>query len=231
MNHAVSAATTRATRLAGYLAAGVGSSMLATSHADAAIVTIDLTNCGSNNQNITGVNAGMTYNQNKRTVLNFVAGGTLELYFRNRDIGIESDDGGSGNLFRFATNNASASPKNFATGSLIDGPNAANWTADAGQSEFRLPSGISPNFGPGSFMGFRFSTNNGVDWNYGYIEILWNFTGTDSTSTFQLLSAAYESTANLGILAGGAAPVPGAGGLMGLMALGGGAFRRRGRAA
>ena len=60
MNHAVSAATTRATRLAGYLAAGVGSSMLATSHADAAIVTIDLTNCGSNNQNITGVNAGMT---------------------------------------------------------------------------------------------------------------------------------------------------------------------------
>lgn len=58
--------------------------------------------------------------------------------------------------------------------------------------------------------------------------MLWNNTGTDETSTLQLLSAAHESTVNTGILAP-AATIPGASGLMALMTLGGGAIRRRGR--
>jgi hypothetical protein len=71
-------------------------------------------------------------------------------------------------------------------------------------------------------MGFKFGS--GSTWNYGYIEVLWTWGGTKSTSAFQLLSAAYESTANTAILAG-AAPVP-APSVLALMALGGGAFRR-----
>lgn len=129
MSRAVPAATTRASnaaRLAGYLAAGVGTSVLATSNAEAAIVMIDLTSDGTNNQNITCVNAGMAHGQAKRTVLRFVPGGNLDIYFGNGDIGFDADDGiANQNLFRFATNDAIASPKDFASGSVIDGPDAA----------------------------------------------------------------------------------------------------------
>jgi hypothetical protein len=73
-------------------------------------------------------------------------------------------------------------------------------------------------------MGFQFFGGAG-NWYYGYLEVTWN----SSTNTFQILSGAYESTANAGILAGATA-VPGAGlSAMALMALGGGAFRRRSR--
>jgi len=235
MNATVSGASTRAsnaTRLAGYLAAGVGSTMLATSHAEAAIQTIDLTNCGTNNQNITGVSAGISLGGAKKTVLGFVPGGNLDIYFSSGDMGLDADNAtGAGNLFQFATGGLGTSPTNFATGSTIIAANAANWSNAAGETEFWLGANQSPDFGAGSFMGFRFSTNSGTDWNYGYIEVLWTYTGTASTSTFQFLSAAYETTANTGILAGGTATVPAGGGLMALMALGGGAFRRRGRVA
>ncbi len=236
MNATVSGASTRAsnaTRLAGYLAAGVGSTMLATSHAEAAIQTIDLTNCGTNNQNITGVSAGISLGGAKKTVLGFVPGGNLDIYFSSGDMGLDADNAtGAGNLFQLATGGSGTSPTNFATGSTIIAANAANWSSSAGETEFWIGANQSPDFGAGSFMGFRFSTNSGTDWNYGYIEVLWTYTGTASTSTFQFLSAAYETTANTGILAGATtAAVPAGGGLMALMALGGGAFRRRGRVA
>ena len=84
---------------------------------------------------------------------------------------------------------------------------------------------VSADFGAGSFMGFRFGTSG--NYNYGYLEVTWD----SSNTTFQILSGAYESTANTGILAGAtAAAVPGGGvSAMALMALGGGAFRRRSR--
>ena len=91
--------------------------------------------------------------------------------------------------------------------------------------EYRDNSAVSADFGAGSFMGFRFGTSG--NYNYGYFEVTWD----SSNTTFQILSGAYESTANTGILAGAtAAAVPGGGvSAMALMALGGGAFRRRSR--
>ena len=79
-------------------------------------------------------------------------------------------------------------------------------------------------------MGFRFgdSTNG---YRYGYIEVLWTWTGDPTTSTFQLLSAAYESDVNTAIIAGaGMGPaVPGPG-IVGLATIGlAGVGRRRRR--
>ena len=82
----------------------------------------------------------------------------------------------------------------------------------------------APDFTRGSYMGFRFGS--GSSYKYGWLEMTW-----DSTSSqFQILSGAYESSPNTQILAGatGATPVPestASGGLMGLL-LGGAALRQ-----
>jgi len=79
---------------------------------------------------------------------------------------------------------------------------------------------FSPDFGPNSFIGFRFASLGGFK--YGYIEVLWNWTGTPSTSSFQLLSAAYEDQANTAIVtpAGSVVPEPTSMAIFGLGALG-----------
>jgi hypothetical protein len=64
----------------------------------------------------------------------------------------------------------------------------------------------APSFGPDSFIGFRFG--DGTDFRFGYIEVLWNWTTDRETSTFEILSAAYEDQLNTPILAG-AQPVGG----------------------
>ncbi|MGA0287807.1 MAG: hypothetical protein ACO3QA_12350 [Phycisphaerales bacterium] len=91
--------------------------------------------------------------------------------------------------------------------------------------EYAAAPAVSADFGAGSFIAFRFGTSG--NYNYGYLEVTWD----SSNTTFQILSGAYESTANTSILAGAtAAAVPGGGvSAMALMALGGGAFRRRSR--
>ena len=208
------------------LIAGLVSAVIAV-QADAAIVTIDLASAGSGSTNITGFDAGMKFNDPKISVSDFVTGGTLEIFRSQFGIGLEGD----GDLM-LAVTGGDSSPRNYASGATIDA--TATYSGNDAETLFYFdamstagPSSAA-NFGAGSFMGFRFG-NSGNHY-YGYIEVLWTWTGDPSTSSFQLLSAAYESTANTGILAGGAAPVPGAGGLLTLMALGGGgAFRRRGR--
>ena len=72
-------------------------------------------------------------------------------------------------------------------------------------------------------MGFRFGAAG--NYNYGYLEVTWD----SATGNWQILSGAYESTVNAGILAGAGAPpaipLPAAS-LLALMALGGNSFRR-----
>jgi hypothetical protein len=46
---------------------------------------------------------------------------------------------------------------------------------------------LSADFAAGSFIGFRFG--DGVNWNCGWIEVTWNWTGDPQTSTFQILGA------------------------------------------
>ena len=207
--------------------------MLASVPADAAIVTIDLTSAGTGGIDITGVNAGMNYAQAKTVVGGFVPGGDLDVFCGYsstsassvRALGLDGD----GNL-RFAHNDGVlASPFNYAAGQTIDG--TADYSSSDDETTFYYTSSsgthYSANFGPNSYVGFRFG-NSTVGFRYGYIEVLWTWTGDPSTSTFQLLSAAYESQAGVGILAGASA-VPGAG-LASLATIGlAGVARRRRR--
>ena len=123
---------------------------------------------------------------------------------------------------------APANPLNLAHGSTIDSstPNAI-YIPNRVYTLFKSGPAVSASFGTGSFMGFRFGS--GTNWNYGYLEVTWDSTN----NTFQILSGAYESTANTAILAGATAAVPvPAASLLALMALGGNSFRRsRARAA
>lgn len=190
--------------------------LFASMPAAAAIVTIDLTSAGTGGIDITGVNAGMTYAQAKTVVGGFVTGGDLDVFCGYsstsassvRALGLDGD----GNL-RFAHNDGVlASPFNYAAGQTIDG--TADYSSSDNETMFYYTSSAdgthtSASFGPNSYVGFRFgdSTNG---YRYGYIEVLWTWTGNPSTSTFQLLSAAYEDQVGVGILAGASA-VPGAG--------------------
>ena len=86
---------------------------------------------------------------------------------------------------------------------------------------FSTPDAVSPDFGAGSYMGFQTSQGN-----YGWLEVTW----TASSSQFQILSGAYESTPNVAILAGAgpgpaAVPEPGTWAAAALL-VGGAAFMR-----
>ena len=228
MNPAKTTSASSPMRWTTCLMAGLFSAVTAL-QADAAIVTIDLTNAGTNNVNITGLNAGMTFGQTKLTLPGFVGGQQLEIVFDSDLIGFDPD----GDM-QIAVTGGDTTPVNFSSGASID--SNATYTGTDTRTMFYQdvyggtpPASNASNFGAGSYLGFRFGTA-GV-FNYGYIEVLWTWTGNPATSSFQLLSAAYESTANTAIFAPGASAVPGGSGLMALMALGGGVFRRRGRAA
>jgi hypothetical protein len=215
-------------RLASYLTVGVTGSLLANAHSEAAIVMIDLTNVAGND--ITGANAGLPAVNGKISIVNWLGAGsgTLEIYNNYSGYWGLDGDSYSSNTLQFAVNGSSssfASPRNFGTGTTID--NSATWTGSANRTTFKYVTSstfTSPDFGASSFMGFRFGSGS---YYYGYLEVTWNST----TNTFQILSGAYESTANTGILAGATpSAVPGGGvSAMALMALGGGAFRRRSR--
>jgi hypothetical protein len=189
---------TSPSRLGTYLATAVGSCGLATS-ADGAIVNIDLTNVQGNN--ITGPNGGVTAGS-KLTIANWLGAGTGQIEIYNSSSGYTGLDGyptGGISLLFAVTGSGYASPRNFAANATID--SSATWTGVASRIFFDYAGLYSANFGANSFMGFRFGSSS---WNYGWIEATWN----SSTTTFQLLSAAYESTPDTAILAGAAAPVP-----------------------
>jgi hypothetical protein len=218
-------------RLGAYFAAGVGASMAATS-ADAAIVVVNVTP-------FAGPNAGAPLG-GYTTFDDWAGPGTGTIYPSS------NYTTSSGNIFttiwparglEFAVNsNASfsappfsdyASPVNFASNTLIDGTalftSYVEWTAFRMVTAFATtyPIGTtitSPDFGPNSFIGFRFA--NGDNYNYGWLEVTWD-TAKDE---FQILGAAYESEINVGIAAG-AVPEPSTYALLALAA-GGGAYLR-----
>ena len=211
-------------RLASYLTIGVTGAMMASDHSEAAIVMLNLTNVEG--VNISGPNGGVS--SGSFTQINdWLGGGTggnLTLF--NGSAGRTGLDGSNGLYIAINNPGIYANPRNFAAGALIsDGSGSIFFTSTDSRTLFKYGVHTSPNFGANSFMGFRFGS--GSNFNYGYLEVTWN----SSTNTFQILSGAYESTVNTGILAGATpSAVPGAGlSAMALMALGGGAFRRRSR--
>lgn len=187
---------TSPSRLGTYLATAVGSCGLATS-ADGAIVNIDLTNVQGND--ITGTNGGIA-SGTKLEIVDWLGANTgrLVIYNHFSNYNYHGLYGRFG--LTFANARTDASPINFASGSSIDG--AVDWRGGASAQNFEYGSTASADFGASSFLGFRFGPDG--TFNYGWIEATWD----SSTSTFQLLSAAYESTPNTAIAAGAAAPVP-----------------------
>ena len=180
-------------RLAAYLATGIGAGLVATPVAEAAIVTIDITSSGFG---LDGPNAGLISSDtdnDSRDVFNFPISdsGTLIIYSMSSFYyGISSNVG----LF-IASGNSEASPTNFSQNQSIG--SSANWVNAGGgafaNSLFNSGSYESPDFGSGSYMGFKTAQGN-----YGWLEVTW----AGATDTFQIYSAAYESVAGVAILAG-----------------------------
>ena len=202
-------------RLGAYLAAGLGAA--ATSTADAAIVNI---NIGPSGFNIGGVNAGLSLGT-YATVADFPGTALGLLIPANQEnapfgvlTGLALIYGGY-----FATDSAApASPTKFALNAPINGSSYFT-TLPSVASFFKVDSYSSPNFGPGSYMGFRTANNS-----FGWLEVTWD--GTD----FEILSGAYETDPGVAILAGqgagpAAVPEPGTWAAAALLA-GGAAFAR-----
>lgn len=209
-----SSASTSPRRLAGYLAAGLGAAGgLATAPAEAAVVSIDI---GPSGFNIAGPNAGLGYGSSTTYDFPFTSAGALKLY----GLGDSNSWGLAGivGLDFAVTSSATAKPRNFSPGSTVDG--SALFQSSVVMSLFRYGYGSftsAPNFGPGSYMGFKTSQNN-----YGWLEVTWNNTSED----WEILSGAYETTPNTGI--GVPVPEPLGASLAGVaaLAMGGAAISR-----
>ena len=175
-------------RLGAYLAAGLGVSGAAMSTSEAAIVIIDI---GPSGFNIGGVNAGLAYGYSVARP-NFPLTDAGGLYVSNIFyLGLSGYDGLS-----FANGGSYASPSKFSLGASIG--SSANWSGGF-MALFQYHTSISPDFGSGSYMGFRTAQGN-----YGWLEVTWDSASKD----FQIFSGAYEDQADVPILAGGPAPIP-----------------------
>jgi len=221
-------------RLAGYLTATAGCCGLATT-ADAEVVALDVTafagrpNAGLEPGGFTTLftfgDGDIYFGVSNQYALGNGFNGILTGFYTNveKDIrGAFAYSQGVGNenfIARFATNASIGSP--------------ASWTSEGYRFQFRytydlfgLKTWEAPDWGPGSFAGFRFG-DDATGWNYGYIEATWD----TATQTFEILSAAYETQLNTPILAG-AVPVPEPGtatmafGAVASLCLGGRAFTR-----
>jgi hypothetical protein len=183
-------------RLAAYLATGIGAGLVATPVADAAIVLIDLTSTGFD---LDGVNAGLSLNSSTSKPNFPISGGgrLIALNYGSSGMGIL----GNNNLF-FAAGSGKATPVKFTPYQSID--SSASWRLGGTSTWFSYPGTESPDFGSGSYMGFKTAQGN-----YGWLEVTW----AGATDTFQIYSGAYESVANVAILAGdtgtSAVPEPG----------------------
>lgn len=204
-----------ATRLSGYLAAGVSAATgaLATAPVEAAVVSIDI---GPSGFNIAGVNAGLGYGSTTVNNFPFASAGDLKLYGQG-----DSNFWGLAGIvgLEFAVNaQTTASPRNFGSGSIIDG--SALFQSAPIQSVFRYGYGSftsSPDFGPGSYMGFKTSQNN-----YGWLEVTWN----NASDNWEILSGAYETTPDTGIGVPVPEPLAISAGCLAALAMGGAAIRR-----
>lgn len=216
------------------VAAMLGSSLVA-AEAMAAIVSIDLTNAGSPGQNILGINSGLA-SGTKALLIDFVPGGEFEIFNNYPSstltlMGFDVDGFAVGVSFQMAAGFTTASPQNFAANTAIGLASATSWTGSGSRLYFSNGTSISPDFGANSFMGFRFGSST-AGWNYGYLEVLWDSTGTADWNTtgaaaFKLVSAAYESDLNTAITTPEAVPVPGMAGVLACGALGLGRRRQR----
>ncbi len=234
--------------LSRYLAAGLGATGLASVECEAEIVNVNITNIGSNNQNISGPNAGIPAGSQTKSVNNFpIAGAPFPdrntIVFRNTHYefenysifykGLQTSGPGYGSArVQFATGGTYASPFKFTeAGTNLVGPSlpeGAVWDVNSFyNSLFRLEQG-DYNWYP------FFLPYSAPDWGPGsYIGFRarptdtstdWTYgyfevTWTNATNTFEVLSGAYESTVNTAIAVQAVVPEPSAIALAGVGAL------------
>jgi hypothetical protein len=181
--------------LTGFLAMLVAAGLLSSAGtAQAALISINIGSFG-----IGGINGGVP-NDSALQFNDFPIPGNELLLYNNLDsrfrftglegrAGLAFATGGFVTPVKFSLNDSIDSGSTYSSGNYYD-------------SGFRYDTTVSPDFGSGSYMGFKTSQGN-----YGWLEVTW----TASSNQFQILSGAYESTPNVAILAGagpGPAPVP-----------------------
>ena len=188
--------------------ASVSGGYLGTQSAEAAIVSIDLTNV--NGKNFTGVNAGLSDGDNKGFYMSFGTAGQLQFNVYNKYdpnylyTGIKVFPSTPGYNFYYggiANGAALSTPRNYAFGALINGSTSNFSLGNFGNNAlfnyvFEGTPYTAPNFD--GYLGFLSSGDdgNGTNGVYGWIRATWD--GTN----FQLYSAAYESTPGVAIMAG-----------------------------
>ena len=199
--------TARRARLEAYLAAGVGAIGLGTC-TEAAIVSIDLTGKTGDNMGVAPGGFQDFYdvlpNNQRLSVLN-----NYGIYGMR---GLSVQNGGG---IAATWGNSFATPVKFGAGETIG--SSSSFMDSYSPTVFKSTWRTSPDFGPNSFLGFKTAAGQ-----YGYFEVLW----TASTNTFNLVSAAYESTPGVAIQTpAGAVPEPASGAIAALL-MGGTALRQ-----
>jgi|GEM_PF-917143 len=207
------------TRLASYLATGVGAGLLATPQADAAIVNIDLTNMSG--ANFTGVNAGRTSGSSGSFLLSLANGNLFRPNLKNEQgtanydtIGFDFRPFGFlqygmiayGSFSQPADYPKAATPTAFSAGTLINGAifstsDGSTFGVGPAFREFYGVEYLSPNI-TNKYLAFQTNTTApNTDPNYGWLLVSWDGTAKN----FQIYSGAYESTAGVAIAAGATA--------------------------
>jgi hypothetical protein len=210
-------------RLCAYLAIGLSIGALATT-TEAAVIPIDVSG-------ISAVNGGAA-SGGFVLVENWPTSGAGRLFAFNGYDGAVGLHLGSAFPGGIASDHLTLpSVRKFGAGALIDSTTGgvANYLGGFYSTAFAALDNSVPDFGPDSFVGFKDKFGR-----YGYIEVTWSATSRQ----FQVLSAAYESVAGVGITtpSGAAVPEPDSNTLAGtaMLAMGSVAMlerRRRKRAA
>ena len=204
--------------LTGFLAMLVAAGLLSSAGtAQAAIVNI---NIGPTGFNIGGINGGVSDGSFSEINDFPISGNTLYLY--NNAFGRFRGLQGTGGL-AFAFNGFVASPFNFSLNDSIgSGSLYSGFASETAFTDFV----VSPDFGSGSYMGFKTAQGN-----YGWLEVTW----TAASNEFEIFSGAYEDQVGVAILAGAgpgpaAVPEPGTWAAAALLVGGAGYVRWRKRA-
>ena len=203
---------TTTTRLGGYLTAAVTCSTVA-STSQAAVVAMDITTIDGPNG---GNGAGFNRSVNLATLSPGLRG-YLSLFNSSSAVGITAN--GLFNTWVAGYGNF-ASPRKFDNDDAIDSSVVTGYLPARTLAFTYSRDGvthISPDFGPGSFIGFK-----DQDGRYGYLEVTW----TAATRTYEIHSGAYESVPGVAIRGVATIPEPSTA-VLSLGALAAGAFIRR----
>ena len=196
----------------------------------AAVVNINITDTRGDGSTTTDDTLAGPYGNN-RVIQNWLGAntGTIEVYnISGNAIGIKGQEAYAAppsfalaSSLEFASSSSSKTPTNFATNDSI-GPTLPTTPSGTAyrignaddyslfydlDSDFPTAGNqtvVSPNFVSGNYLGFRFSAASApTDYFYGWLGVTWDGTNMN------ILSGAYETTANTAILAGATAPSPG----------------------